>query len=354
MAQAGKRTIFFAIAFGLMAIVSVVTGRIAFAATDIPVEIIPRCSSVEQHTSYYEVINKNDENVTIDYVNASASATGTFVATPGTSALYVGYNAIDPNNTTSFTYQRITTQTNANVGTTCDASQLPGGHESPATPTDPTIPGQGSGTTEPATCVDGTDASNLSVVWNNNSQITINTKSNLPLCNDLTLYYSTYRMPSNYDNQGFSVANTTSYPQTMLQSYELNLAAGTYGLWIKNVPLPDYCYNTQADIYYGPEVTAIGGDALGYHADGTPISSGVGHGAQNIKSVVFLKDPGQCVPGRGAGFGNGIGGFGAGSLPGVLPETGPIESQIALPAAIGAMIGGTTLLGAGFNLLRRR
>jgi len=282
MITTAKSAVLLVAAISTMAFAALFMGHSTFAASDIPVEIIPRCSSATAGISYYEVDNKNADSVSIAYDNASANATGTFTATPGTSALYVAYNSSDPNNTTSFTYQGVTTQTNANVGTTCDADQLP-----------PVVP----------TCTDATDASQLNVVWNNDSQIAITTKTGLPVCNTVTLYYSTYRMPDNYNGAGFETngtVNPTAIPQTEEQSYTFTLEAGTFGTWLENVPAPNYCYNTQADVYYGPEVTGIDANGYGYHADGSS-TGGYGHASQYIASMTYATNTTKCAPGMGGG-----------------------------------------------------
>jgi len=203
--------------------------------------------------------------------------------------------------------------------------------------------------TNPA-CVDGSIASNLKVEWKGDSQITVTTQSGLKLCNDVELYYSTYRMPDNYDGNGFSAANKTSYPQTVTQIYKFTLAAGTYGSGLKNVPAPDYCSNTQVDLYYGPEKTTIDQN---------------GHGSQFIAGEIFTRDTTKCQPGMGGGTPTTPETPSVPETPAtpstpvttpapmVLPNTGNDASQNVLSALLSLTFGGASLMALGIRALRQ-
>lgn len=227
-------------------------------------------------------------------------------------------------------------------------------------------------TSDDAHCSTGT-AADLSVVWNSDTQISISTKSGLPLCQDLNLYYSTYVMPDDYNGHDFSTDNTTSFPQTIAQSTSFTLPEGEAGAWVKDVPAPDYCKNMQADLYYGPEITGIDNSGLGYHADGSSIEYGIGHGDQYINGVIYSRDTDKCAPGMGGGTGETtppttpstpstpVGGNGGGettpvttsTTPTVLPFTGVDLSQNVLSTLITAVFGGSSLMALGLRSLRR-
>ena len=340
-----------------------------WTGTEPSVSFAPRCVSPSTGVAMFEVVNNESVNVTLKY--SDAAGTGSKDLLPGSNQVYVPYaQSMNPDNlTVSFTYGIAAThKTEVQVHDTCGLDQLP----TPAPVTGP---------------CDTATAAQLKVVWNNDGQIVIATKSGLPLCESLDLYYSTYRMPDNYNGAGFSLDNTTSYPQQGITFFRFTLLAGSYGSWLENVPLPDYCSNVQADLYYGPQITNVGGNGLGYHADGTPISYGEGHGDQYIAGLIFAKDASKCAPGMGAGNGgstggststppvsdNGgstastpvTGGMGSGApapaaattvsstTPTVLPNTGVDLSANVLSTVISLIFGGTGMMAIGLRALRR-
>jgi hypothetical protein len=114
------------------------------------------------------------------------------------------------------------------------------------------------------TCVDGTNPTNLTATWNGTDTFTVQTKTGAPLCNDLTLYGSSYVLTSP-DYKGGTFGSVGSYPQTLYKSVTVTLPKGTNGLQTVNektqpttvvVPLSP-CGNQQVDLYYGPEKTTV-------------------------------------------------------------------------------------------------
>jgi hypothetical protein len=216
----------------------------------IPLEITPECSDALTSTAYWQVNNKNTSNVGIDWTNVDNGQAGSYSATPGTSQLSTYFNSADPNNTTQFSSENNVTQTNAT--------------EAPCAPVNPV----------PPTCIDGSVQQNLDVTWVSPSEVTVQTVNDQPLCNAVSIDFSSYVMPASYNGQGFylaydptnpanNVPNPTAFPQTVFDNQSATLAAGTDGLTTLDTNLPGACNNTQVDVYYGPEVTTIGPNGNG-------------------------------------------------------------------------------------------
>lgn len=249
----------------------------------IALEIIPVCSDTTTGIAVWNVTNKNAVDVQIDWNNTQNSLTGTFAAVPGQSVLHTGYVGTDPNNTTQFIWAGNVTQTNAKA----EACQ-------PVVVTPPVTP-----------CVDGNIQQNLVVTWLAKDKVNVHTVGNAPLCNDVTVFFSSYIMPANYDGNGF-YGNPTAYPQTLFSSVSAVLAKDTDGNVDLTVNLPADCNNVQTDVYYAPEITTVGVN---------------GHGTQNILSAVYMST-GACpvvtppvTPGKGGGT-----------------PTPPVEPPVVTPA----------------------
>jgi hypothetical protein len=99
--------------------------------------------------------------------------------------------------------------------------------------------------------------------------VTVQTLHDEPLCSAITIDFSSYVMPSNYDGTGFyrtydmndpanNVPNPTAFPQTIFDNQSATLAAGTDGLTTLTINLPATCDNAQVDVYYAPELTTLG------------------------------------------------------------------------------------------------
>jgi hypothetical protein len=356
MVSTAKTAVLLVAAVSTMAIAALVTSKGAFASTGVPLGITPVCSSADRAISAYQVSNQNDTSVTVNYRNAANGAIGTFTAAPGESNAYVSFDPTESDNTTSFTYDGGATKTEPNFDN-CDISQLPALAQA---------------------CADGSNLNELAVDWSSSSQLSIWTRTRLPFCDDVTLYYSTYSMPDTYDNNGFytdpsrGILNVTSVPQDLQTSIKLTLKAGLYGLTDQTVPVPNLCYNTQADVYYGPEVTSLGADGLGYHADGTPVPTSstepLGHGTQYVASQLYPKaTTSTCGPiGRGGDTGGTTPVESTGNvstqsapitaaLPIVLPNTGVNDlGQNVASTVLTMLFGGIGLLGLGVRALRQK
>ena len=276
----------------------------------VPLTIEPICSDADSATSFWKVNNQKAQSVQIDWDNFENDLTGTYVAPEGISEMETGYVESDPNNTTSFTYQNTTTTTNATKAA-CDDDE----------PVDP-----------PVECVDGSIQQNVTVMFSPDYRsATIQTVGAKPLCEDVTVFFSSYIMPRNYNGQGFE-NNPTAYPQQIFSSQSAVLMAGTNGLNVLTIDLPNPCENVQVDVYYAPEIRTVGPE---------------GHGAQNILSHILQSTDPTCGQGMGGGemtppveppvtqapaavLGNGVvsaSPVAPQSLPSELPYTGPSENR---------------------------
>lgn len=105
-------------------------------------------------------------------------------------------------------------------------------------------------------CVDGTNRSNLSASLVSRGVVSIGTKNNQPLCENLTLNLSSYTLPDNYNGQGFK-NNATAIPQAQYANTVVTLGKGTTKAVTVKVPTPEACKATQVDLYYGKNQTEI-------------------------------------------------------------------------------------------------
>lgn len=135
-------------------------------------------------------------------------------------------------------------------------------------------------TNKTSTCVDGNVRSNLAITWNSSSNVTVKTVGDKPLCNDTTIYFSSYTMPDNYNGKPFG-GNATASPQAIFDSTSTVLAKGVNKAVTLTIDLPEACKNVQVDTYYGPEITTVGAS---------------GHGSQYITGKILKKTVDTCAP----------------------------------------------------------
>ncbi len=134
--------------------------------------------------------------------------------------------------------------------------------------------------TNQSTCVDGNVRANLSVTWNTNGNVTVGTKDNKMLCNDVTLFFSSYTMPDNYNGQPF-MHNPTASPQTIFGNATAVLKKGEAKTVAMAINLPESCKNIQVDVYYAPKIETVGSN---------------GHGNQYISGKIINKTQNECTP----------------------------------------------------------
>jgi len=130
------------------------------------------------------------------------------------------------------------------------------------------------------TCANGLQRSNFAVTWNAVDSVSVKTANSKLLCDDVTLWFSSYTLPDNYNGQGFS-NNPTASPQTIFDSMSAVLKKGTNGATDFKVKIPEACKGMQIDLYYGPEITHV---------------TAAGHGNQYITGKIMSKTVDECTP----------------------------------------------------------
>jgi len=135
-------------------------------------------------------------------------------------------------------------------------------------------------TSKSTACVDGKKQSSLVVTWNSNSNVTVGTVNNKPLCDDLKLHFSSYTMPDNYNGKPFN-DNPTATPQTIFDDAPATLKKGETKPVTLSIKLPEACKNIQVDVYYAPKLITV---------------SKAGHGSQYISGKIISKTADSCTP----------------------------------------------------------
>lgn len=176
-------------------------------------------------------------------------------------------------------------------------------------------------------CVDGSNRDNLVDIWTGDNTVQVKTESGRPVCSDVTLYFSSYSMPANYNGEKFW-QNETAYPQYVFDSKKMVLAEGQTQTEVVTINLPDNCTHKQVDVYLGPEITEVGAE---------------GHMKRAIGSRIIQKTQDNCTPAQTEQPKP------AKELPAVLPETG---SPMAIVAGISTLTAAVSA--AGMHLVRRR
>lgn len=137
-----------------------------------------------------------------------------------------------------------------------------------------------SATNNSTTCVDGKVRSNLIVTWKSNSEVTVGTVNNKPLCNDVNIHFSSYTMPDTYNGKPF-YNNPTATPQTIFDDAPATLKKDSKTPVTLKIELPEACKNIQVDVYYAPKIVTV---------------SKEGHGAQYISGKIVSKTTDTCTP----------------------------------------------------------
>ncbi len=135
-------------------------------------------------------------------------------------------------------------------------------------------------TNQSSTCVDGSTRANLTVAWNTNGNVTVGTKSDQPLCDDVNVFFSSYTMPDNYNGKPFA-NNPTASPQTIFDNTSVVMKKGENKKITLKINLPESCKNTQVDVYYAPKIETV---------------TSKGHGNQYISGKIISKTQNECTP----------------------------------------------------------
>ncbi|HYH75452.1 MAG TPA: hypothetical protein VD735_05840 [Candidatus Saccharimonadales bacterium] len=129
-------------------------------------------------------------------------------------------------------------------------------------------------------CVDGNNRGNLTAKWNAADSITFSTANGKLLCNDVTVFFSSYTLPDNYNGNGFT-NNPTATPQDIFDSASTVMKKGTTGATTLKIDLPEACKHMQVDLYYAPEIKLV---------------TAAGHGNQYITGKIIEKTEDTCTP----------------------------------------------------------
>lgn len=169
-------------------------------------------------------------------------------------------------------------------------------------------------------CVDGLVRANLDYQWSPQGIVTVSTVDGVPLCDDVTVYLSSYVLPSTYDGSG--IFDDSSIPQQQFSSTSAVLQKGTAGNVMLQITVPNACTDYQLDLYYPPEVTTVS-----YH----------GHGSQLIYGNIYLHTATDCTPPAGGNGGGQVLGSTTTAANTTLADTGS-NALLPMLSAVGLII----------------
>jgi hypothetical protein len=99
---------------------------------------------------------------------------------------------------------------------------------------------------------------NLKTSWNGASQVTVSTKDGKPVCEDATIFFTSYTMPDTWNQDTAHPFNSTAKPQVKFDSVSVTFKKGVANPSATlKVKMPADCKNVQTDLYFAPEVTKI-------------------------------------------------------------------------------------------------
>jgi len=228
------------------------------------------CFDASNALTYWSVTNPDASPMAVGWATDDGDESGTYTAPTGTSQFTTPYDDNEPSESFIF---------------------------SPASQDDVTLTVAGTECAQPTTppCVDGMIRSNLAMDWSEETgTVTLHTVDDAPLCDDVTVYLSSYTLPATYDKSG--IFDDSSLPQQYFDSTSAVLQKGTAGDVTLTVGTPNACTDFQMDIYYAPEIINV------------PYA---GHSTQLIYGNIHLATATDC---------SGAPGMGGGQLP---PDTTP-------------------------------
>lgn len=101
-----------------------------------------------------------------------------------------------------------------------------------------------------ASCTTGAKYTDFVGSYTGRDTMTIHTKDNKKLCNDVDVHFASFIAPANYNGKGFK-NNPTAIPQSQYYLKTVTLKKGTTGKTTVTVKVPDDCTNYQIDAYVG-------------------------------------------------------------------------------------------------------
>lgn len=105
-------------------------------------------------------------------------------------------------------------------------------------------------------CTKGSKYTDFVGSYSGRDTMTIHTKDNVKLCNDVDVHFASFVAPDNYNGKGFK-NNPTAIPQSQYYIRTVTLKKGTTGKTTVTVQVPNDCTNYQIDAYIGPIQTKI-------------------------------------------------------------------------------------------------
>jgi len=111
-------------------------------------------------------------------------------------------------------------------------------------------------TAEATSCTKGSKYTDFVGSYSGRDTMTIHTKNNIKLCNDVDVHFASFIAPDNYNGKGFK-NNPTAIPQSQYYIKTVTLKKGTTGTTTVTVNVPNDCTNYQIDAYIGPVQTKI-------------------------------------------------------------------------------------------------
>jgi hypothetical protein len=109
-----------------------------------------------------------------------------------------------------------------------------------------------------SSCIDGDTNRDFSGTRNGTvDTLTIWTKDNRKLCNDVSVNFTTFKVDNPNYNGGSFKGNPTAYPQSFFANQTVVLKKGTNGKTTIKMEVPDACTPYQIDAYVGPMQTAV-------------------------------------------------------------------------------------------------
>ncbi len=101
------------------------------------------------------------------------------------------------------------------------------------------------------TCTTGAKYTDFEGSYSGRDTMTVWTKGNKKLCNDVKVNFASFKAPDNYNGKGFK-NNPTALPQSQFYNKTVTLKKGTDGKTTVTVQVPNACTNYQIDAYIGP------------------------------------------------------------------------------------------------------
>ena len=105
-------------------------------------------------------------------------------------------------------------------------------------------------------CTEGTSYNDFEGSYSGRDTMTVSTKDDKKLCNDVKVNFASFTIHNTYNGKGFK-NNPTALPQSQFYNKTVTLKKGTNGKTTVTVSVPDACTDYQIDAYLGEVQTTI-------------------------------------------------------------------------------------------------